>query len=93
MQFITPEDATANNDVELVVQIQLDNEPLEKLNVRYEIWSGLSEKHDWVDAEEIQAGEYVANHTFKEAGTYHVQIHVEDDKDLHEHVEHEIIVK
>jgi hypothetical protein len=93
MQFITPEDATANNDAELVVQIQLDNEPLEKLNVRYEIWSDLSEKHEWVDAEEIQAGEYVADYTFKEASTYHVQIHVEDDKDLHEHVDHEIIVK
>ena len=65
----------------------------ENLKVRYEIWSDLSENHEWVDAEEINAGEYEADYTFKEASTYHVQIHVEDDKDLHEHEEHEIIVK
>jgi hypothetical protein len=93
MEFMTPKDAAANSDEKLVVQIQLDNEPFEKLKVRYEIWSDLSAKHDWVDATEIQVGEYVADYTFKEASTYHVQIHVEDDKDLHEHVEHEIIVK
>ena len=91
--FLTPDEVAANSDEELVVQIQLDNEPYESLNVRYEIWSDLSEKHDWVDAIETKAGEYVADFTFKEASTYHVQIHVEDDKDLHEHIVHEIIVK
>ncbi|QUW22842.1 FixH family protein [Sporosarcina sp. Marseille-Q4063] len=94
MEFTTPEEVAANSDEKLVVQIKLDNEPYENLRVRYEIWSDLSEKHEWVkDVKEIQAGEYVADHIFKEAGTYHVQIHVEDDKDLHEHVEHEIVVK
>ena len=93
MKFMTPEEVAANSNEKLVVQIQLDNEPYEKLNVRYEIWSDLSEKHEWVDAEETKAGEYVADFSFKEASTYHVQIHVEDDKDLHEHIEHEIIVK
>ncbi len=93
MEFMTPVEAAANSDEELIVQIQLENEPLENLKVRYEIWSDLSEKHDWVDAKEIKAGEYAADYKFNDASTYHVKIHVEDDEDLHEHVEHEILVK
>ena len=93
MHFMAPEELTAEKEESLVVHIQMDNEPLENLRVRYEIWSDLSEKHEWVDAKEIQAGEYAADYTFKEASTYHVQIHVKDDKELHEHIEHEIIVK
>jgi len=30
---------------------------------------------------------------FEETGTYHIQIHVEDNEDLHEHVEYEVSVK
>ncbi len=93
MEFMTPDEVAANSDEKLVVQIKIDNEPYESLKVRYEIWSDLSEKHDWVDAKEIEAGEYVADFTFEKASTYHVQIHVEDDEDLHEHIEHEITVK
>ena len=71
----------------------MDNEPFENLRVRYEIWSDLSEDHEWVNVEETKPGEYTANHIFGEAGTYHVQIHVEDKGELHEHEEHEIVVK
>ena len=92
MHFMAPK-LTAEQEVVLVVHIQLDNEPLENLKVRYEIWNDLSEKHDWVDAVEIKAGEYTADYTFNEASTYHVQIHVQDENELHEHETFELIVK
>ena len=42
--------------------------------------------------EESVAGEYTASYTFAEVGSYKIQIHVEDDKELHEHEEHIIEV-
>ena len=93
MHFTTSDELAAKHEVSLVVHIQMDNEPLENLRVRYEIWSDLSEKHEWLEAVEINAGEYTADHTFDEASTYHVQIHVQDENELHEHETFELIVQ
>lgn len=83
MNFMDVDHAVAGEDTDLVVQLTLDDEPYEELDVRYEVV--FHEEHDWIDAEEDATGEYTSSHTFDEAGTYEVIIHVEDDEDLHEH--------
>ena len=94
MHFMKPADIEAGEETELAVHIELDEEPLGDLNVRYEIWhEGNPDKHDWVDTEEVEAGEYKAAYTFIEAEAYTVVVHVEDDEELHEHEEHTIEVK
>lgn len=94
MHFMKPSEVKPADETELVVHIELAEEPLEELNVRYEIWhEDNPEKHDWVNAKETKAGEYTAVYEFSEEGSYTTVIHVEDDKDLHEHEEHTIKVK
>lgn len=78
----------------LEVHVSLDEAELEDADVRYEIWQESDRDNtDWVDAEEVAAGNYVADYSFEEAGTYNIQVHVEDDEDLHEHLEYEVNVK
>ncbi|WP_404458983.1 FixH family protein [Oceanobacillus kapialis] len=93
LHFATPENVEMGNSVELLTHLQLDDKAMEEANVRYEIWLDGEEKHDWIDAEEQNPGEYSTSHTFEENGTYHVIIHVENDSGLHEHEEHEIKVQ
>lgn len=93
MHFMKPTEVEAGDDVDLVVHIELHDEPLENLNVRYEIWNESNpDKHDWVPAEETASGEYRTPYSFTESETYSIVIHVEDDEELHEHEEHEIEV-
>lgn len=93
IHFMDPQDVVIDEDTELIVHLLLDDEAFTDAHVRYEIWNDdISDKHDWVDAEETTDGEYTATHTFAEPGTYTIQIHVEDDDDLHEHEDHEIVV-
>lgn len=93
MHFMEPKETLVNEDIELMVHLTMDDESFEKAEVRYEIWNDdVSDKRDWIDAEETKSGEYTATHQFAETGTYMIQIHVEDDDGLHEHEEHEIIV-
>lgn len=93
MHFMKPTNVEAGDEKSLMVHIELNEEPLEALNVRYEISRESSEKHDWVDAKENAAGEYVADYTFEDAEEYTVVVHVEDDAELHEHEEHKVEVK
>ncbi|WP_026907373.1 FixH family protein [Paucisalibacillus globulus] len=92
MHFVKPEDVKVNQEIELMVHLQLDNEPLEQARVRYEIYQEGSEKHDWIDVEESVAGEYTNSHSFIEEGMYTIVIHVENDEGLHEHTEHQMEV-
>lgn len=93
MNFMKLDGIEEGSEQELIVQLELDAEPFEDASVRYEIWrEGDPDKHDWVDAEELMAGEYSSSYTFLETDTYTIVVHVEDDKDLHEHEEHEIKV-
>ena len=93
MHFTQPENLKSGESTEFVVHLQVDGQPFEKARVRYEIWNEANpDKHDWVDVEESVAGEYTASYTFAEAGAYKIQIHVEDDKELHEHEEYAIEV-
>ncbi|KAB7704203.1 hypothetical protein F9802_18580 [Bacillus aerolatus] len=94
MHFVKPDNAKAGTDTTMTVQLQMDEAPLEKAQVRYEIWNDdISDKHEWIDAEESSPGEYTAAYTFTEAGTFNVQIHVENKDGLHEHEEHQIEVE
>lgn len=94
MHMTELENVTVAEETKLEVNITLDESALEDAKVRYEIWKENDKDNtDWTDAEETTAGIYVADHAFKEAGTYHIQIHVEDDEDLHEHMELEVSVK
>ncbi len=94
MHFVEPENVKTGNKVGLVVHLQISGEPLENARVRYEIWNEANpDKHDWITATEPVAGEYAYTYAFEEAGTYSVQIHVEDDKDLHEHEVYTVVVE
>jgi len=87
MQFDDSATFSADDEGELTTDITMDEEALEALNVRYEIWPSEDEDDiEWVDAEEVDTGEYTGNYTFPESGTYDIQIHVKDDDDLHEHI-------
>lgn len=93
LHFMEPEDVTAGEEIDLVTHIDINDEALEDANVRYEIWNyDEDNKHDWVDADESASGEYKATHTFEAAGTYNIEVHIEDDEDLHEHQEFKIEV-
>lgn len=93
MHFMNPEEAKATEETELMVHLEMDEQPFENGEVRYEIWNDdISENHEWLDVEESVPGEYIASHIFEEAGTYKIQVHVEDDDDLHEHEEYDIEV-
>lgn len=92
--FINSDNIAANEETVLIVHLQLDGEPLTDVAVRYEIVpEGNPEGTSWVDAEETAAAEFKASHTFTEAGTYKVVVHVEDDADLHEHDEYTVNVE
>lgn len=93
MKFSDPEEIKTETDTELTVHLFIHDDMLENAEVRYEIWNDdLDDYHKWVDAEEVESGQYTAIYSFPEQGTYQVQVHVEDDEDLHEHKIYEIDV-
>ncbi|KEK21078.1 hypothetical protein BAMA_09820 [Bacillus manliponensis] len=86
------DDVTANNETTLKAHVQHKEAGLTEANVKFEIWKDGAEKHEYVPAEEGTDGEYVSKHTFKEAGSYIVKVHVEKGE-LHEHIEEKVEVK
>lgn len=93
MHFMDPEQVKAGEPAEMMVHLELANEPLDHARVRLEIV--LNEKKDdaqWVKLEEKNAGEYIGNVTFDEAGTANVTVHAENDDGLHEHETHEVTI-
>ncbi|WP_163536977.1 FixH family protein [Gracilibacillus sp. YIM 98692] len=75
------------------IHLQMDHEPLTDANVRLELFTDESEKHIWIDAEELEDGTYVGSHEFQQVATYTSVIHVTSDNGLHEHKEYDIQVK
>jgi hypothetical protein len=73
-----------NKEVILNTSLTHENAPLTGAKVRYEIIPADESKKVWLDAKEEGQGIYLAPTTFKEAGTYHVQIHV-NKEEIHEH--------
>ncbi|MEI3612033.1 FixH family protein [Pseudogracilibacillus sp. SO30301A] len=69
MHFMEPENVTTGEDTELMVHLMMHEDALEEAEVRYEIWQDdVEDSTEWVDAEEINTGEYIAQHSFEEAG-------------------------
>ncbi|MCM3711293.1 FixH family protein [Sporosarcina luteola] len=94
LHFVKPENATAGEETELMTHLEIDGQPLENADVRYEVSSDvLGEKHLWIDAEETAQGEFTAVHPFEQAGVYTVKIHVKNKDGLHEHEEFTFEVK
>ena len=93
MHFAKPENVKANASTPLTVHLQIKEAPLEKAQVRYEIWNnGNSDKHDWIDVKETKPGEYSGAYTFTDAGAFTVRVHVENKEGLHEHKEYQLEV-
>lgn len=91
LHFVELDDPTIDESYNLVTHIQMNEEPLENVDVSYEIWNDdMGDDREWVDAEETVAGEYEATFTFTDATTYHIQIHVQDEDELHEHAQYDI---
>lgn len=94
MHFMEPKNVEAGKKTELMAHLELENKPMEAARVRFEIWNeDISDKHEFVDAKESKPGEYMGRYHFEKPGVYNIQVHVEDDKGLHEHEEHKIEVK
>ncbi|WP_010529768.1 FixH family protein [Lentibacillus jeotgali] len=91
MDFAQLDNMKTGQETNLTVQLQMDEKPLESANVQYEVKSD-SGNTEWVETEESEAGEYNASHTFDEAGTYTITVHVKNKDGLHEHEEHEVEV-
>ncbi|QOR65974.1 FixH family protein [Cytobacillus suaedae] len=70
----------------LIVLITTEDQPLTGANVRFEIWKQDESKHEFIPAEEGNAGEYSLAHVFPKSGIYNIIIHVEKGS-LHEHIE------
>lgn len=94
MEFTELDDVKSGEESKLEVKITLDDADLEDARVRYEIWKEDDKDNtDWVNADEVNPGNYIAEYVFDEAATYTVRVHVEGEDELHEHKEYEVEVK
>lgn len=85
IHLMKPDIIETDRAAEWIVHLEKDGTPFTDADVRLEFWRTDAEKHDFVPAEEDNAGEYKAEWTLTESGEHHVQVHVEKD-DLHEHI-------
>ncbi|SDI19690.1 FixH family protein [Alteribacillus bidgolensis] len=88
----SPSELKAGEEMEISFQVAEEGEPIRNARVRLEIWQKGDETREWVDAEE-ESGLYIASHTFEESGDYMMTVHIEDEEDLHEHVDKMVSVK
>ncbi|WP_043933199.1 FixH family protein [Bacillus sp. EB01] len=83
----------AGKESTLKVSLVNDGKPLTDAAVRFEVWKDGAEKHYFIDAASATAaGTYESSHTFGEAGSYQVRIHVEKG-DIHDHQDKKVTVK
>ncbi|MDX8362028.1 MULTISPECIES: FixH family protein [Bacillaceae] len=91
IHFMSMDNVKLNTEVALTAHLQLDNNPLSKAEVQFEVWQDGQEKHDYIDAIEGDAGEYKALKTFDTIGEYKVTVHMKKDE-LHDHIDKTIHV-
>lgn len=89
---LEPKQAIANEAQPFTVNVEVDHEALAGADVQLEVFQDGADKHDWVKLEEAEGG-YAGEHTFPEAGTYNVQVHVTKGHDIHEHIMETVEVK
>lgn len=93
LHFSEPDHIMIDEDTEFITHITLEDQAYEDLSVQYEIqFEDNKDDTDWVKTEEIAAGEYEGDYTFKNPGEYQLTIHVKDNDSLHEHTEQTITV-
>ncbi|GGF24503.1 hypothetical protein GCM10010954_24250 [Halobacillus andaensis] len=93
VHFMKDEDFSSNEDSELMTHIEQDGEPFEEGEVSFEISSNQLDKHEFIDAEEVEPGAYRAAFEFPSTGDYLINVHYEKpEEDIHGHKEEEIIV-
>ncbi|WP_240374110.1 FixH family protein [Bacillus piscicola] len=90
--LMEPEAIHAGDEKTFTVHLEKDGKPLTEADVSYEFWKAGEEKHEFIDTEENEEGEYEADLTFASAGEYQLTIHVKKDE-LHEHKENTINVQ
>ncbi|MEH7379651.1 FixH family protein [Bacillus sp. JJ1533] len=76
----------------LQVTFEQSGTPLTDGRVRFEIWKDDADKHEFIDANEINDGVYQSDYTFMDVGTYNIQVHLEKGE-IHEHLEKTTTVK
>ncbi|QCJ44665.1 hypothetical protein FAY30_23795 [Bacillus sp. S3] len=86
MHFMAAKDIKANDKTTLTVHLQKDNSALTSARVRFEVWKGNEEKHEFIETKENKSGEYTAETTFPATGEYTVKVHVEKGE-IHTHEE------
>lgn len=72
---IDPTEAKVNQPVTLISTIKADDTPVTDAKVEFEVWKE-EEDTQMLSASMKEAGNYQIEHTFSEAGTYHVVVHV-----------------
>ncbi|MDM5189796.1 FixH family protein [Bacillus sp. DX4.1] len=85
-------DVKANAESTMKVHLKQKDAALTGAEVQLEISKDGVAKHEFIPAKEGNQGEYVSTHTFKEAGTYKVKVHVRKGE-LHEHKDETVEVK
>jgi hypothetical protein len=73
-----------NQEIDLTTKLSLENAPLLGARVRYEIIPEDENQKEWIEANESEEGVYATKVTFKTAGMYHIQIHV-NKGEIHDH--------
>jgi len=86
-----PEQINTNERTLFVVQLEKEQQPLTKANVKLEI-SQEGSNPAWVDLDEAENGEYKSEYEFQSSGKYTITVHVTNNKGLHEHTEVEVNV-
>src|SRR5699024_979504 len=93
LDFPDPDDTNADEETELISNTEMNEATSDGTDGRYEMCNNDDpDQHDSIDTAESAADNYTVNHTFPEAGTYSIQVHVEDGDDLHEHETYEVEV-
>jgi hypothetical protein len=92
IHFHTEKAVKANQKIMLAAHITNETKPLTGAMVRFEIWQGNDNKHEFIQAANENNGEYISDYTFLEPGRYSVKVHVEKGE-IHEHQLETIEVK
>lgn len=90
---LDPTQAVAKEVQPFTVNVEIEHEALTGADVQLEVFKDGADKHDWVKLDEMEGGSYAGEHTFPEAGTYNVQVHVTKGHDIHEHIMETVEVK
>ncbi|WP_060670444.1 FixH family protein [Rossellomorea vietnamensis] len=85
IHLMKPDVVTAGEVAEMMVHVENKEDALEDARVRFEIYQEDQEKHEWVDLNPGEKGEYKGSYTFPEKGSYNVQVHVTKGEEIHEH--------